>query len=108
VNRSDFVPVSIRICCLSYSLLMALCPSDLRGRFGAEMAQVFADQIWEAWDLGGAVSALRVWRLALWELLARALALRICNTRVLVRLLSMASSNALVFIASLGDRHSLP
>jgi hypothetical protein len=73
-------------------------PRDLRRKFGPEMADVFADQIWAAWSEGGTAEALRVWRVALWELITVGLPMKVCSTRSLVTLLSMVSSLALFLL----------
>jgi hypothetical protein len=92
------MPVPVRISCALYSCLLVLYPSELRRRFGAEMTQVFGDQIWEAWHAGGTKRALRVWSTALWELIAVALPMKVCNSATAVTLLSMVSSLVLFWL----------
>jgi hypothetical protein len=56
-----------------YSLLLALCPCDLQREFGAEMTEVFLEDLEESQKRSGLRGAARVWRQSLIELCALAL-----------------------------------
>ncbi len=51
-----------------YLLLLALCPADLRREFGAEMTEVFLEDLEDHRRRGGWMGAARVWRRSLTDL----------------------------------------
>lgn len=56
-----------------YSILLSLYPAELRTEFGAEMVQVFLEDLDDSARTRGFFGAARVWRRSLKELLAIAL-----------------------------------
>jgi hypothetical protein len=56
-----------------YSILLSLYPAELRKDFGAEMVQVFLEDLEDSARTRGFFGAARVWRRSLKELLAIAL-----------------------------------
>lgn len=56
-----------------YSILLSLYPAELRTDFGAEMTQVFLEDLEDSARTRGFFGAARVWRRSLKELLAVAL-----------------------------------
>jgi hypothetical protein len=66
--------VSARVCSISlYSILLSLYPAELRNRFGAEMTQVFLEDLDESYAARGFFGASGVWFRSLKELLRIAL-----------------------------------
>jgi hypothetical protein len=79
------------------SLLVArfLPAREFRQRFGVEMTQVFADQMWGEWQRHGFVGMVRVGFTAAWEVVSVAAPLQLRNSVVIAAALSLVSSSAL-------------
>jgi hypothetical protein len=89
------MPSTFRISCFIYSLLLASYPHELRHRFGEEMMQVFADQMWGEWKRHGVLGVVRVWLTAGWEVMSVAAPLQLRNPVVIATALSLVSSSVL-------------
>ncbi|MGA3318449.1 MAG: hypothetical protein ABSC64_18685 [Candidatus Korobacteraceae bacterium] len=89
------MPTASHINCLAYRALLAAYPSGLRRRFGAEMVQVFADQVSEEWKQYGVLGVARVWLTATWEVVSVAVPLRLSHPSVIAAALSFIVSSAL-------------
>jgi hypothetical protein len=83
----------LRLSCWLFEWMLVLYPPGLRSEFGQEMADVFEQQISEAWQLGRIAGVARVWSCAVEELLLVALparfnlsGLRICTVSLLTTL----------------------
>jgi hypothetical protein len=81
----------------AYSLLLSIYPSELRRRFGVEMAEVFADQISEQWQLRGIPGVLRVWLTAGSEVFSVAVPLQMCNPAAIATALAFLISSVLFY-----------
>lgn len=78
-----------------YQHLLICYPSELRSRFGTEMADVFEDLLCEAVAERGVSGVLSSWRTALWELLTIAGPRRFNETTLMACALSFVISSAL-------------
>ena len=65
-----------------YETSLVLYPSDLRREFGAEMVEVFDNQVSEAYSRGGFPGLLRVWFRVISEFVTTALPARIAGRMV--------------------------
>ena len=81
-------------CCL-YRLLLGFYPREFRQRFGAEMTQVFADQMLAEWKRRRVLGLVRVALIAAWEVMSVAAPLQLHNSIVIAAALSFVSSSAL-------------
>lgn len=70
-----------------YSVLLSLYPAELRTDFGAEMTQVFLEDLEDSARTRGFFGAARVWRRSLTELLRIALPARAAGREVAVPLI---------------------
>ena len=82
----------------AYNLLLTVYPLDLRREFGAEMTDVFEQQLQGAREEGGRKGQLRVWLCAIGELLYVAVPAQLAQPIFLVPTLSLIS-NSLLFLA---------
>jgi hypothetical protein len=89
------MPNALHMCCSLYRLLLGCYPREFRQRFGAEMTQVFADQMQEEWKRHGVVGIVRVGLIAGWEVMSVAAPLQLHNSVVIAVALSFVSSSAL-------------
>jgi chemotaxis methyl-accepting protein methylase len=89
------MPTALQMSRLAYSLLLALYPGDLRLRFGAEMIEVFADEISEQWRQRGIPGVLRVWLTAGSEVFSVAIPLQMRNPAVISSALAILISSVL-------------
>jgi hypothetical protein len=64
------MPLSIHVGCRVYAALLLLYPSALRRQFGAEMLDVFAEQMRDACQQDGWVGGMGVWRCVAGEVLS--------------------------------------
>jgi hypothetical protein len=62
-----------------YEKFLVLYPSELRRTFGAEMVEVFDEQVSEAYSRSGVPGLLRVWFSATWEFVTIALPRRLAE-----------------------------
>jgi hypothetical protein len=85
----------IEVSCSLYRTLLLCYPSEVRRRFHAEMTQVFADQLSDAWQLRGFAGTVQVWRTAVWELLTVAAPLGLQSPALIAAALSLLGSAAL-------------
>lgn len=67
------MPAILYISCRLYGWMLVLYPPALRSRFGQDMADVFEQQISEAWQRGQFRGVAAVWSCALEELVLVAL-----------------------------------
>jgi hypothetical protein len=88
----------IRASRLAYSGLLVLYPSDLRRRFGAEMAAVFEDSLRETVVERGLMGITGLWKFALWELLTVAAPARLASNVVMAGALSFLVSSVLFLV----------
>ncbi len=89
------MPNSLKVCCSLYRLLLGFYPREFSQRFGAEMTQVFADQMQEEWRRHRVVGVVRVGLIAGWEVMSVAAPLQLHNSVVIAVALSFVSSSAL-------------
>src|SRR2546428_4651459 len=75
--RNSTMPDIVRTSSQVYSFLLHLYPPALRCRFGVEMAQVFEEQIRDAYQERGSRGALSTWYCAAEEMLLIALPARL-------------------------------
>jgi len=75
-----------------YTAVLPLFPQELRRDFGAEMTEVFAEDLAEAWRNAGLAGAIRVWWCAAWEIVRIAFPRQLENPAVGVPLLSFVQS----------------
>ena len=89
---------SMRTTLKAYTLLLTLYPLELRREFGAEMGEVFEQQLQGAWEESGAKGWVRVWLCAIGELLYVAVPAQLGQPIFIVPTLSLIS-NSLLFLA---------
>ena len=75
-----------------YAAVLPLYPPELRRDFGAEMTEVFAEDLAEAWRNAGLPGAIRVWCCAAWEIARIALPRHLENPAIGVPFLSFIQS----------------
>ena len=75
---SVFLEVSHKV----YARCLVLYPNELRGEFGAEMVEVFDEQVSEAYSRSSFLGLLRVWVSATWEFVTIALPGRLAERMV--------------------------
>jgi hypothetical protein len=80
-----------------YGSLLMVYPKELRGRFGEEMEIVFVASLRDAADQGVG-GLLRVWRLALCELVTVALPSRLSSSAVMAAAVSLVAASALFLV----------
>ncbi len=87
-----------------YGCLLIAYPRELRRRFGADMVEVFEDQLYEAAGQRGRSRIISLWRTALWELASVAIPSRLESTTVIAGAVSLLVSSAIawVFFRSVG------
>ncbi|MGA2358880.1 MAG: hypothetical protein ABSF66_07770 [Terriglobales bacterium] len=89
------MPNALRMGCSLYRLLLGFYPREFSQRFGAEMTQVFADQMQEEWKRHRVVGIVRVSLIAGWEVMSVAVPLQLHNSAVIAVALAFVSSSAL-------------
>jgi len=89
------MPNALQMSCFLYRLLLGFYPREFRQRFGVEMTQVFADQMWGEWQRHGFMGMVRVGVTAAWEVVSVAAPLQLRNSVVIAAALSLVSSSAL-------------
>ncbi|MGB7731761.1 MAG: hypothetical protein WBL50_27330 [Candidatus Acidiferrum sp.] len=87
-----------------YGCLLIAYPRELRVRFGADMVEVFEDQLSEAVMQCGRSGIVSLWGTALWELASVAVPSRLESTAVIAGAVSFLVSSAIawVFFRSVG------
>jgi hypothetical protein len=75
-----------------YSTVLPLYPPDLNQNFGAEMTQVFTEDLDNAWENEGLTGAIRVWSAAGWEILRFALPVQAAKPAIAAPVISFALS----------------
>lgn len=75
-----------------YAVVLPLYPPELRRDFGAEMTEVFVEDLAEAWRNAGLPGAIRVWCCAAWEIARIALPRHLENPAIGVPILSFIQS----------------
>lgn len=80
-----------------YGSLLMVYPKELRCRFGEEMKSVFIASLQDAVDQG-VTGVLRVWRLALCELVTVALPSRLASSVVMAAAVSLVAASALFLV----------
>jgi hypothetical protein len=75
-----------------YTAVLPLFPQELRRDFGAEMTEVFVEDLAEAWRNAGLPGAIRVWCCAAWEIARIALPRHLENPAIGVPILSFIQS----------------
>jgi len=88
----------IRASRATYSGLLLLYPSDLRRKFGTEMADVFEDSLRGAISRGGTSGIAKVWRSALWELATIAAPSHLTSRAVMAGAISFLASSVLFLV----------
>jgi chemotaxis methyl-accepting protein methylase len=91
------MPTALQMSRLAYSLLLALYPEELRFRFGAEMTEVFADEISAQWRQRGIPGVLRVWLTAGSEVFSIAVPLQMSNPATIATALAFLISSFLFY-----------
>jgi len=89
------MPNALTMCCSLYRLLLGFYPREFSQRFGAEMTQIFADQMQEEWKRHRVVGIVRVSLIAGWEVVSVAVPLQLHNSVVIAVALAFVSSSAL-------------
>jgi hypothetical protein len=84
-----------RVSCFVYGLLLRLYPGEFRRRFGAEMWQVFAEQMRGERQRRGFRGTLFVWQTAAWEIMSVAVPLQLRNSIMIAAALSFVLSSVL-------------
>ncbi len=92
----------LRLSCRLYGWLLVLYPSALRGRFGNEMAEVFEQQIQEAWRIGGLRGIAFVWSSAAEEFILVALPARLNPGLLRICAISLLSTVAVFYFVLWG------
>lgn len=87
-----------------YGCLLIAYPRELRRRFGADMIEVFEEQLCEAATQCGRSGIVSLWRTALWELASVAVPSSLESTTVIAGAVSFLVSSAIawVFFRSVG------
>jgi hypothetical protein len=75
-----------------YAAVLPLYPQELRRDFGAEMIEVFVEDLAEAWRNAGLAGAIGVWCRAAWEIVRIAIPRQLENPAVGVPFLSFVQS----------------
>jgi hypothetical protein len=94
--------VILRLSCRLYGCLLVLYPAPLRGRFGNEMADVFEQQIQEAWQIHRFPGVARVWSSAAEELILVALPARFNPALLRICAISLLSTMAVFYFVLWG------
>lgn len=90
------------ISCRLYGWMLRLYPSALRSRFASEMADVFEQQISEAWQHGQFRGVAGVWSCALEELVLVALPARLNPGVLRIGAISLLSTMAVFYFVLWG------
>jgi hypothetical protein len=90
-----------------YSLLLALCPADLRREFGVEMTDVFLEDLEDHRQHGGWMGAARVWWRSVRELRGVALP-ELASRREIVVPFVMGLLELILILLSLCDPYNTP
>jgi hypothetical protein len=87
-----------------YGCLLIAYPCELRRPFGADMTEMFEDQLSAAALQRGGAGIVSLWRTALWELAIVAVPSRLESTAVIAGAVSLLVSSAIawVFFRSVG------
>ena len=96
------MPVLLRLSCRLYGWMLALYPLALRIRFGNEMADVFRQQIRDAWQLDRFPGVARVWSCAAEELILVALPARLNPGMLRIGAISLISTLAVFYFVLWG------
>lgn len=88
----------VRLSRVVYTGLLIFYPTDLRRKFGAEMADVFEAAVHDAIVGGGPVGVTSLWRSALLELLTVAVPLRLASNAVMAGAISFLASSVLFLV----------
>lgn len=94
--------VILRLSCWLYGWLLVLYPSTLRGRFGKEMADVFEQQIQDAWRIDRFPGLARVWSCAAEEFILVALPARFNPGLLRICAISLLSTIAVFYFVLWG------
>jgi hypothetical protein len=92
----------LRLSCRLYGWLLVLYPAALRCRFGEEMAEVFEQQIQEAWRIDRFPGLARVWSSAAEELILVALPARFNRELLRICAISLLSTVAVFYFVLWG------
>lgn len=95
------IPV-LHISCRLYRWMLALYPPALRSRFGPEMADVFEQQICQAWQCGQFRGVAGVWSCTLEELVLVALPARLNPALLRTCAISLLSTMAVFYFVLWG------
>jgi hypothetical protein len=96
------MPVLLRMSCRLYAWMLALYPLALRTRFGNEMADVFEQQIRDAWQCHRFTGVARVWSSAAEELILVALPARLNPGMLRFGAISLLSTMAVFYFVLWG------
>jgi hypothetical protein len=92
----------LRLSCRLYGWSLYLYPFALRSRFGKEMADVFEQQIQEAWQLNRFPGVARVWSCAAEEFILVALPARFNPPLLRICAISLLSTIAVFYFVLWG------
>jgi hypothetical protein len=92
----------LRLSCRLYRCSLYLYPFALRSRFGNEMADVFEQQIQEAWRINRFPGIARVWSCATEELILVALPARFNPALLRICAISLLSTVAVFYLVLWG------
>lgn len=96
------MPAILYLSCRLYRWMLALYPPALRSRFGNEMADVFSQQISEAWQFHRFPGFARVWSCALEEFVLVALPARLNPALLRIGAISLLSTIAVFYFVLWG------
>jgi hypothetical protein len=92
----------LRLSCRLYGWLLVLYPFALRSRFGEEMAEVFEQQIQDAWRIDRFPGLARVWSSAAEEFILVALPARFNGELLRICAISLLSTVAVFYFVLWG------
>lgn len=88
----------VRLSRVIYAGSLIFYPTDLRRKFGAEMADVFEAAVHDAIIERGSAGVTSLWGYALWELLTVAVPLRLASNAVIAGAISFLASSVLFLL----------
>jgi hypothetical protein len=96
------MPAVLLASCRLYRWMLLLYPFALRGRFGPDMSDVFAQQLHDAWRSDGFSGAAQVWSCAAEELILVALPARLNPGILRIGAISVLSTFAVFYFVLWG------
>lgn len=86
---------AIHVSLIAYSWLLYLYPRDFRSEFGAEMLEVFGEDVRDSWNSRHAAGLIEAWQFALRELITVALPLQLRSNLVVASVVSLLGTTLL-------------